>query len=305
MKTKFLTIIISLFILAPLSASALQLQDFLAPGVDLGFSAKSYLVAERNTGQVLLSKNSKDPWVPASLTKLVAILTVLDLKPDLKKTVAITADDQTAGQCKKGGACLATKPGVAYTVDGLFHASLIASANNAANALARSTGLQPAEFVAKMNEKARSLGAENSHFNEPTGMDAKNSTTAEDYAKITAAAFNNPYLKGIAQKKEYTLLSANNKLYKHKLKNTNQLVGDERVSVVGGKTGFLDESGYNFGSWLADRFGSNFIVVLFGSRSAYAEFDETRKLLDLGGLAMAFKGSVLGTSTAPMLDFNH
>ena len=194
---------------------------------------------------------------------------------------------------------------MAYTVDGLFHASLIASANNAANALARSTGLQPAEFVAKMNEKARSLGAENSHFNEPTGMDAKNSTTAEDYAKITAAAFNNPYLKGIAQKKEYTLLSANNKLYKHKLKNTNQLVGDERVSVVGGKTGFLDESGYNFGSWLADRFGSNFIVVLFGSRSAYAEFDETRKLLDLGGLAMAFKGTVLGTSTVPMLDFNH
>ena len=194
---------------------------------------------------------------------------------------------------------------MAYTIDGLFHASLIASANNAASALARSTGFTPAEFVEKMNQKAKDLGAQNSQFFEPTGMDPKNSSTAEDYAKITVAAFNLPYLKEIAQKSSYRLVSSSNKRYIHNLKNTNQLVGVERINVVGGKTGYLDESGYNFSSWLEDRFGGNFIVVLLGSKSAYAEFDETRKLLDLGGLAMAFRGSVLGTSTPLTLNFNN
>ena len=282
---------------------ALQIADFLQPGVDLGFSAVAYLVVERNSGQILLSKNSDLPWVPASLTKLVTVLTVLDFNPDLKKSVAITSEDQMAGQCKKGGACLATKPGVAYTIDSLVHASLIASANNAASALARSTGLSSGEFVKKMNQKAALLGAAHTVFYEPNGMDPANKTTAEDTAKIVAAAFQNPYLKGIASNLQYTVVSTNKRRYVHKLKNTNQLLGEERITVVGGKTGFLEESGHNFGSWLVDRFDSNFIVVVFGSKSVNAEFDETKKLLDLGGLALAFKSQVLGTSTNNSLIF--
>ncbi len=303
MKIKVLTIFFIAIFLSPQAAFALQISDFLQNGADLGFSAKSYVVAERNTGQVLLSKNSKEAWVPASLTKLVTLLTVLDTKPKLTKSVSIKADDQKAGQCSSGGACIATKPGVAYSVDGLFHASLMASANNATFALARSTGLTGAEFVKKMNEKAESLGATNTRFFEPTGIDPKNVTTAEDYAKIVAAAFSDPYLKKLAGLKQYTLTAANNKKYVHKLKNTNKLLGDDRLGSVAGKTGFLDESGYNFASLTQDRFGNSFVVVVLGSKTAASEFEETRQLVDWAGLSLVFGGAVLGTSTSESINF--
>jgi D-alanyl-D-alanine carboxypeptidase len=304
-KIKLITFLVVITLLLPTTTSALQISDFLVPGMDLGFSAKAYLVAERNTGRVLLSKNSSVNWVPASLTKLVAAMTVLDTNPKLSTQVKITTTDQTAGGCRAGGACLATKVGVAYSIDGLFHASLIASVNNAANALARSTGLTKEQFAEKMNEKAKSLGAINSKFYEPTGMDAANVTTAEDYAKIVAAAFANPYLQKIAIIPEYTLKSSNNSRYVHKLKNTNKLVGDDRLQQIAGKTGYLDESGYNFASQVKDRFGNNFVVVLFGSKSLASEFDETRQLLDLAGLSLAFGGSVLGSSTQNYINFDY
>ena len=303
MKIKLLTILLSVIFLVPSAASALEISDFFQSSADLGLSSRAYLIAERGSGKIIVSKNSSQSWVPASLTKLVTLLTILDTKPKLTKSVSMKAEDQTAGQCSKGGACIATKPGVSYSVDGLFHASLIASANNATYALARSSGLSVGEFVKKMNEKAASLGALNTRFVEPTGIDPANTTTAEDYAKIAAAAFADPYLKKLAGLKQYTLKSNNNKKYVHKLKNTNKLLDDDRLGSVAGKTGFLEESGYNFVSLAQDRFGNSFVVVVFGSRSASAEFEETRLLVDLAGLNMVFGGQVLGTSTTQTINF--
>ena len=101
-KIKIAVITFLILSAMPFPAAALQVQDFLQPGVDLGFSAQAYLVANRETGEVLLSKNSQTPRVPASLTKLITLLTVLDTKPNLNKSVAITVEDQSVGQCKNG-----------------------------------------------------------------------------------------------------------------------------------------------------------------------------------------------------------
>ena len=272
-----------------------------------GLNAVSYIVADAQTGQILIDKNSLAQWPPASLTKIVTALVVLDTKPDLKKSVAMTAQDQVAGGCSRGGACIKTKIGVKFSVDGLFHAMLMPSANNAANALARSTGLSAAAFADRMNKKAAELGAVNSHFNEPTGMDPTNLITANDYAKIISAAFNNQYLTGIAGQSSYALRSTNNSRYNQTIKNTDKLLADSGIQILGAKTGYLNESKYNFAALVQTSNGQKLSIVVLGEEHLFTAFDETKALADLSqqakilALTNNFTGLVLGTSTASVI----
>ncbi len=124
----------TLFTLLPHPASALQMPSNGSQLASMvGISAPSYVVTNVATGQVLMSQNANQTWAPASLTKLVTALVVLDTKPNLSKQVAMTSYDQTLGACSDGGECIRTVPGVKFTVDGLFHAALLPSANNAAS----------------------------------------------------------------------------------------------------------------------------------------------------------------------------
>ena len=267
-----------------------------------GIAAAAYVVADASSGEALIAKDADVPRVPASLTKLVTALAVLDAKTKLTKQVAMTKQDQISGMCGQGGACIKSASGVKFTVDGLFHAALIPSANNAALALARSTGLPPEKFVERMNQKAKSLGAKNTVFYEPTGLDPRNTTTASDYAKIVAAAFKNPYLKKVAGKTQYYLRSSNNYRYRQTIKNTDKLLKDEEVRVFGAKTGYLDEAGYNFASLIQYRGGQKLAIVVLGERHLYSAFEETKQLAsmaeDAKSLAWLNQASVLGASTA-------
>ena len=277
-----------LLILAPNFALALEMPK---NGNDLAamsnITAKAYIVTDLQTGQVLMDSNSSLPWVPASLTKLVTALVVLDAKVKLAKTVTMSKQDQIAGQCGSGGGCMKSAPGIKFTVDGLFHAALMLSANNAANALSRSTGLTPAQFVARMNAKALSLGAINTYFTEPTGMDPANTITAADYAKILSAAFSNSYLRGIAQSQTYALRSSNNTKYNQTIKNTDGLLADGNIQIIGAKTGYLDESLYNFAAVLTYNGGSKLAVVVLGEEHLYSAFADTDTLAGLAELAQS------------------
>jgi D-alanyl-D-alanine carboxypeptidase len=310
MSNKYLiTILISGMLMVPALASALDMptSSLVMPktGNDLanmaGLSAQAYIVEDAKTGQVIIDKNADLPWTPASLTKLVTALVVLDAKIKLTKIIAITSADETLGACSSGGACIKAKPGVKFTVDGLFHAALLPSANNAASALAGSTGLSVDQFAAKMNQKAASLGATGSHFNEPTGMDPQNQITAADYAKIVTAAFSNDYLRKIAGLSSYPLRSTNNSRYNQTIKNTDKLLTDSDVQILGAKTGYLNEAKYNFASLIKYK-GQELAVVVLGEDHLYTAFDETKLLADLAGVAQILAivnpfGAVLGTST--------
>lgn len=263
----------------------------------VGISAPSYVVANVSTGQVLISKNADQTWAPASLTKLVTALVVLDTKPTLSKAVAMTAYDQTLGACSSGGECIKTAPGVKFTVDGLFHAALLPSANNAASALAQSTGMTQDQFVAKMNAKAKALGATSSHFNEPTGMDPTNVITAADYSKIVAAAFSNPYLAKIAAIPTFALNSTNNAKYNQTIKNTDKLLSSSSVQMLGAKTGYLGTT-YNFASVLKYKNGPEVSVVLLGENHLYTAFDETAELASLAQLAESLNSTSGTVSTS-------
>lgn len=288
------------------SASALTMAEIMPPGMVLGANlaisqntiqtgeAQAYIVVDDYSGQILLSKNPNMPWPPASLTKLVTALVLLDSNTSFDKTIAMEAQDEV------GGARLATKAGVKYTVKDLLHASLIASDNNATHALSRAAGFSSEQFVALMNLKAKSLGALNSHFVEPTGIDPNNYTTAGDFAKIVTAAFSADYLTQIAKKPAYTFASVNNSRYKHNIKTTNKLLNDGDLSVIGGKTGYLEESLYNFATVAKDHLGNKYTIVVLGAPNPSEQFGQTK---ELAMKAMAIKvfgqsPQVLGTSTS-------
>jgi D-alanyl-D-alanine carboxypeptidase (penicillin-binding protein 5/6) len=295
-KTSLLTLLVAFIAvsLAPKTTFALEMpqstpMQMPQNGNDLagmvGIQAQAYIVQDVKTGQILISKNEDMQWTPASLTKLVTALVVLDTKPKLTKSIAITKADETIGACKSGGACIQAVPGTKFTVDGLFHAALLPSANNAANALARSTGLTPTEFAARMNKKAAALGATGSHFFEPTGMDPDNKITAADYAKIVVAAFSNTYLKNIDQLKTYTLNSTNNRTYDQTIKNTDKLLTADGIQMLGAKTGYLDQAKYNFASILKYNNGPELSVVVLGENHLYVAFAETKELANLAEIA--------------------
>lgn len=311
-KTKVFIVFISLLLTAPSAVFALSMQS--PAGLQMpqsandlatmfGVSAQSYLVADADTGQILIDKNADKAWPPASLTKLITALVVLDTKPNLKKSVAMIQKDQIAGACSSGGACIKTKPGVKFTVDGLFHALLMPSANNAASSLAGSTGLSISAFAVRMNQKAAALGAINSHFNEPTGMDPNNQITAGDYAKIVGAAFSNPYLAQIAGLSSYALRSTNNSRYNQTIKNTDKLLADSQIQILGAKTGYLNESKYNFAALIQTADGQKLAIVVLGEDHLFTAFEETKALAELSqeakllALTNNFAGYVLGTST--------
>jgi D-alanyl-D-alanine endopeptidase (penicillin-binding protein 7) len=266
-----------------------------------GVSAEAYIVTDAETGQVIISQNADKQWTPASLTKLMTVLVVMDTKPKLDKLVTMTKDDQTVGWCTSGGACVKSAAGVKFTVDGLFHAALMPSANNATNALARSTGLSKEVFVKKMNEKAIALGAINTHFNETTGLDPENKITVSDYAKIASAAFNNSYIRNIGGLSTYILRSGNNSKYTQTIKNTNKLLTDPDITMLAAKTGYLNESGYNFASLVKSRDGQKLIVVVLGEKHLVNAFAETKKLTSL---ALAAKILALATGGGFVLGVN-
>lgn len=272
-KQKTLAFLLSIFpvlvpALVPVQASTIK--------------AAAYIIKDNKTGNVIASENANLSWTPASLTKLVTAMVVMDARTKLSKQVAISSYDQALGACGRGGDCIKAKPGVKFTVDGLFHAALLPSANNAASALARSTGFSRAQFVARMNRKARALGAAHSHFVEPTGMSAANVITASDYSKIVSAAFKYPYLRDVAQTNYFSLNSTNNSRYNQTVHNTDRLLTSNGLEVVGAKTGYLgSRSGYNFGAVVKTASGQELSVVVLGEEHMYYAYSDVQTLASL------------------------
>ena len=278
----FFVLAITALSLLPNYVSALELSPYIlesqATSVKSEISAPAYIVTDAKSGKVLLQKNAATAMTAASLTKVIAALVVLDAKPDLNKSIAITKADQVAGACGRGGGCIKAKAGARFTIDGLFHAAMLPSANNAANALARSTGLSSKQFAAKMNAKAKALGATRSRFVEPTGMNRSNVTTASDYAKIMAFAAANPYLSSVAQKSSFYLTSTSHAAYNQNIKTSNRLLAHPDLKILVGKTGYLTK--FNFASVMQIRNGAELSVVVLGEKRFATSFTDAKQLAD-------------------------
>jgi D-alanyl-D-alanine endopeptidase (penicillin-binding protein 7) len=235
-------------------------------------TAQAWVVADAKTGAVVASYRPDAQRSIASLTKLTTVkVATRDLKLDLNQVVAMASEDEV------GGGRLRMNVGTPVLARDLVAAALAGSANNAANAIARATGLTRAQFVTHMNASAAAMGLKQTHFVEPTGIEAGNVSTAREVLKMSLDAFHNDLVLSMTSAPHYTIAVVDSADV-HNINNTNALVRDAAVDVVAGKTGFTYEAGYALTTRLAKSGKSDLIVVVLGSSTKNRSFSEAKAL---------------------------
>ena len=235
-------------------------------------TAKAWVVADAQTGAVVASYNPDVQRSIASLTKLTTIkVATRDLDLDLNQVVALASEDEV------GGGRLRMSVGTPVLARDLVAAALAGSANNAANAIARATGLSRAQFVARMNQSVAAMGLTQTHFVEPTGIEAGNVSTAREVLKMSLDAFSNDLVLSMTSAPRYSIAVVDSSDV-HDINNTNALVNDAAVDVVAGKTGFTYEAGYALTTRLAKAGKQDLIVVVLGSSTKNKSFSEAKAL---------------------------
>jgi len=246
-------------------------------------TASSAVVVLEKTGAVLWGKNADQVAPLASLTKLVALKVFLDTNPDLKKVVTYQYQDEKYNYqyCRPWeSARLLVKEGETMTIKDLLYSAAVGSANNAIESLVRVSGLKRADFIKIMNETVKNWGASSTKFVEPTGLSPDNVSSPLDYAIITKEIFLSPLLKTLTTTARYNFKTINTKK-NHTLINTNQLLREKTYSIIGTKTGYLDEAGYCLMTRLATPQG-NLIIINFGSQTKAANFYDNQQLIRYG-----------------------
>ncbi len=240
-------------------------------------TAKSFIVVEPDSGAVLYEKNSQDPRSIASITKLMTALVFLESNPDWNKQVIMIADDF------KDGAKPSLLLGDKVTVKDLFYSMMVASSNEAADALARSTGLSREDFVSQMNWHAQILQMDNAKFVEPTGLSSGNQASAEDIVKMIKVAFSHSEVRRAGSTKNYAVQVINKNITRN-LASTDKILkedfgkNDDNYKIEMGKTGFIDAAGYCFASQVKDDKNRTLLIAVLGSSSTFDRFTDTKSL---------------------------
>lgn len=250
---------------------------------DLNLSSWSAVVLRESDGSVLYNKSADSVSPLASLSKLVAAQVFLDTNPNLDKVVSYSVQDENYNYqyCKPWeSARLTVKEGDTLTVKDLLYSALVGSANNAVESLVRVSGLSRVDFINKMNEKAKMLGAGSTHFVEPTGLSPDNVSSPLDYAIMTRELFKNSLLQKISTTARYSFSTINTKV-KHNLSNTNSLLFSGAYQIIGSKTGYLDEAGYCLMT-IVETSAGRLIVVNFGAKTKADNFKDNERLINYG-----------------------
>lgn len=236
------------------------------------------VVMDSASHKILYAYRPDAPRSAASLTKLMGALVFLDRRPAWNAVVAITKADEV------GGGRLRVAYGSTLTALDLLYSSITASANNAATAMARVSGLGMKGFVRAMNTKTASMGLKGTTFVDASGMDPDNITTAHDVALIALKAYNADPIRRSATTVQYGFRIRNTGQSKV-IKNTNDLLVAKEYDdlyVTGGKTGFLYESMYNLAVRLrptSDRTAERqLMVVVLGAPTRTSSFKSANSL---------------------------
>ncbi len=234
-------------------------------------SAKSAILVDLDSGNVLMKKDELETRPIASLTKLATALVFLNTAPDFLKVETVTQED------REGAGRSRLYKGEKVTVYDLFHLMLICSDNVAARVVARSTGMTTEQFVAKMNELASSLNLANTHFADPTGLDPNNVSTAAELAIIFKSALEQNFIAEAISKKNFSYRAVNGERL-FTIYNTNRLLFG-RNEIIGGKTGYIKESGYCLALGIEDVDGRKLAAVLLGAPTSGYRFRDAAKLM--------------------------
>jgi D-alanyl-D-alanine endopeptidase (penicillin-binding protein 7) len=205
--------------------------------------ARSALVVDLKSGEVLYERNADEVRAIASLSKLMAAMAVLDANIPLEGKTAITEEDRKVA---RGGAKSKLLAGMVLTNRDLLHAALLASDNRSIPAMGRGAGMTPQELTSAMNKKAQELGLANTRFEDPTGLNPGNVSTAREQVKALKAALDYPLIAAISRKAQFdvTVVDGKSKGLKIRMFNTDRVARAGKEHILGGKTGYNDVARY-------------------------------------------------------------
>lgn len=264
----------------------------------LDIDAQAYILMDAKTGSVLYEYQPDLRLRPASTTKIMTALVALK-KGELSQVM--TASNEAVSDIGVGGMNIGIIAGEQLTLDDLLHAMLIVSANEATNIVAENLYPTRADFIAEMNRMAIEIGAKNSTFTNPCGIDeyerdANHFSTARDLALIAKECLTIPTFRDIISNKQLNMLPPTNKHEKWNVLNaTNKLLGQsfkygdtnddsKQFTITGLKTGSTMRAGANFIASAVNQDGFELISVILGvnNKPNRTVFDFTQTLLRAG-----------------------
>lgn len=255
-------------------------------------TAESAVLMDAATGKILFSKNPDKELPPASVTKVMTLLTALDAvdKGKVKLTDKVSASENSS---RMGGSQIYLEPGEEMPLKTMLISIAVVSANDACVAVAEHIAGSHEAFVKMMNEKAAELGLKHTKFVNAYGLPAKGHyTSAGDLAVMMRETLKYPLFKEMTMIKKYDLRGG-----KFILHNTNKLLWWYR-GAEGGKTGWTTEAQYCLAS-TAKRDNLRVIAVVMASPEPRSHFRESMKLYNYGfaqyeGVPIAQAGQVMG-----------
>ena len=259
-----------------LGAMAIPAQG--APAMEL--AAKSALLMDAATGTVLYESNAHEPLPPASVTKVMTLLLVMEAIDSgaIRWEDSVTASEAAAA---KGGSQIYLKAGETMSVADMVKSIAVSSANDCACAMAEHLAGSESAFVERMNARAKELGMENTHFVNCTGLDDDDAAKAHKTSAYDIALMSRELLQKHPSIKKYTTIWMDTvRDGKFGLSNTNKLIRFYS-GATGLKTGFTATAGYCL-SASAQREELELIAVVMGSATSQDRFAACKSLLDYG-----------------------
>ena len=263
------------------------------------YPGKSAVLMDAATGTILYASNEHEALAPASVTKVMTLLLIMEAidSGQLSWNDTVTASETAAA---KGGSQIYLKVGETMTVEEMVKSIAVSSANDCACAMAEKLAGSEAAFVEKMNQRAKELGMNDTNFVNCTGLDdganaSEHKTSAHDIAVMSRELLvNHPDIK------KFTTIwmdSVRNGTFG--LSNTNKLIRFYS-GATGLKTGFTHSAGYCL-SASALRDGMELIAVVMGCESSQDRFDACRGMLDYGFANYAlYEGEMPESTTIPV-----
>ena len=251
-----------------------------ANGVDMDIQAKSALLMDVATGTVIYESDAHTPLAPASVTKVMTMLLIMEAIDSgrIGWDDTVTASEAAAA---KGGSQIYLKVGETMSVADMVKSIAVSSANDCACAMAEHIAGSESAFVEQMNARAKELGMNDTHFVNCTGLDDSEEAKDHKTSAYDIALMSRQLLKYHPDIKKYTTIWMDTvRGDSFGLSNTNKMVRFYQ-GCTGLKTGFTSEAGYCL-SASAEREGLELIAVVMGCESSQTRFAACKSMLDYG-----------------------
>lgn len=245
-------------------------------------SAKSAIVMEASTGLILYEKNIHKKNYPASTTKLMTTLLALE---NSSMDDVLTFSRDSVFNIERGSSHIGIDVGEKLTMENSLYGIMLASANEVSYAVAEHVSGSIDSFATLMNERAKELGCETTHFINPHGLyDENHYTSAYDLALISKELLKYDSFREITSTTNYVVPPTNLQKESRPIYNHHKMVRNTSYhydGAFGGKTGYTQKARYSLATF-ASRDNMDLICIIMNEENGQAQYTDTKKLLDFG-----------------------